>query len=75
LLAVAGGLLLVAGLIVVLSAPQRATSGSAAPHRDAPGAARGRDRVAREAFFIAKRGFNFGIPAGAYRRAIVRMRR
>jgi len=75
LLAVAGGLLLVAGLIVVLSVPQRATPGSAAAHRNAPGALRGRDRVAREAFFIAKRGLNFGIPAGAYRRAIARMRR
>src|ERR1700687_1367728 len=75
LLAVAGGLLLVAGLIVVLSVPQRATPGSAAAHRNAPGAQRGRDRVAREAFFIAKRGLNFGIPAGAYRRAIARMRR
>src|SRR6266481_3606875 len=75
LLAVAGGLLLVAGLIVVLSVPQRATPGSAAAHRNAPGALRGRDRVAREAFFIAKRGLNFGIPTGAYRRAIARMRR
>src|ERR1700682_3817248 len=75
LLAVAGGLLLVAGLIVVLSVPARATPGSAAAHRNAPGAQRGRDRVAREAFFIAKRGLNFGIPAGAYRRAIARMRR
>src|SRR6266436_4566807 len=35
LLAVAGGLLLVAGLIVVLSVPQRATPGSAAVHRNA----------------------------------------
>src|SRR5882757_1664970 len=74
LLAVAGGLLLVAGFVVVLSVPQRATPGSAAAHRNAPGALRGRDRVAREAFFIAKRGLNFGIPAGAYRRAITRMR-
>src|SRR5216683_7617584 len=75
LLAVAGGLLLVAGLVVVLSMPQRATPGSAAAHRNAPGALRGRDRVAREAFFISKRGLNFGIPIGAYRRAIARMRR
>ena len=75
LLAVAGGLLLVAGFVVVLSMPQRATPGSAAAHRNAPGALRGRDRVAREAFFVAKRGLNFGIPAGAYRRAIARMHR
>src|SRR4029077_11954332 len=75
LLAVAGGLLLVAGLVVVLSMPQGATPGSAAAHRNAPGALRGRDRVAREAFFIAKRGLHFGIPAGAYSRAIARMRR
>src|ERR1700675_2426637 len=74
-LAVAGGLLLVAGLIVVLSVPQRATPGSAAAHRNAPGALRGRDRVAREAVFIAQRGLHFGIPAGAYRRAIARMHR
>ena len=40
-------MLLVAGLIVVLSVPQRATPGSPAEHRDAPGASRGRDLVAR----------------------------
>jgi hypothetical protein len=74
LLAVAGGLLLVAGLVVVLSLPRGATPGSSAAHRNAPGALRGRDRVAREAFMISRRGLSFGIPAGAYRKAIDQMR-
>lgn len=75
LLAIAGGLLLFAGLAVVLSVPQRATPGSAAAHRNAPGALRARERVAREAFLASKRGLNFGIPRGAYRNAIAQMRR
>src|SRR5258708_8620647 len=75
LLAIAGGLLFLAFLIVVLSIPQRATPRSAGAHRSAPRALRGRDRAAREAFLIRKRGLNFGIPPGAYRRAIARMRR
>ena len=75
LLAVAGGLLLAAGLIVVLSVPRRATPGSAAAHRNAPGALSGRDRVAREAFLTSRRGLEFGIPSGAYRKAIDMMRR
>ncbi|HLX04930.1 MAG TPA: hypothetical protein VKR28_05315, partial [Candidatus Binatus sp.] len=33
-----------------------------------------RDRVAREAFFLSKRGLRFGLPAGAYRKAIAQMR-
>ena len=68
-------MLLVAALVVVLLVPQRATPGSAAAHRNASGARRGRELVAREAFFTSKRGLNFGIPAGAYRRAIARMHR
>ncbi len=34
-----------------------------------------RDRVAREAFLLSRRGLNFGVPPGAYRAAIVQMRR
>src|SRR5258708_10674554 len=75
LLAVASGLLFLAFLVVVLSVPLRAMPGSAVVHRSAPHALRARDRAAREAFLISKRGLNFGIPPGAYRRAIARMRR
>ena len=31
--------------------------------------------MAREAFFLSRRGLNFGVPRGAYRKAIARMRR
>src|SRR5260370_146183 len=73
LLAAAGGMLLAAGLGVVLSSPMRATSRSARANIDAPGARHARDRVSREAFFLNRRGLNFGIPRGAYRKAIARM--
>ena len=52
----------------------RATSRSSAVNRNAPGALHARDRVAREAFFISRRGLNFGIPHRAYRKAIRQMR-
>src|SRR5260370_22029878 len=50
-------------------------AGSGGVSGSAPRAVGGRDRAAREAFLIRKGGRNFGIPAGAYRRAIARMRR
>ena len=74
LLAVAGGLLLAAGLGVILSSPMRATSRSFRANINAPGALHARDRVAREAFFLSRRGLNFGVPNGAYRKAIAQMR-
>jgi hypothetical protein len=52
----------------------RATSRSSAANRKAPGALRARNRVAREAFFVSRRGLNFGIPHRAYRKAIDQMR-
>ena len=70
LLAAAGGLLLAAGLAVILFSPMRATSRSAAANLNAPGALHARDRVAREAFFLSRRGLKFGIPHRAYRKAI-----
>src|ERR1019366_8595479 len=75
LLATAGGLLLAAGLGVILSLPQSATSRSARANRNAPGSLHARDRVAREAFLLSRRGLNFGVPPGAYRAAIAQMRR
>jgi hypothetical protein len=74
LFAVAGGLLLAAGLVVVLSSPMRANSRSARANINAPGSLHARDRVAREAFFLSKRGLSFGLPPGAYRKAIAQMR-
>ncbi len=71
----AGGLLIAAGLGVILSFPQRATSRSARDDRNSIGALHARERVAREAFFVSKRGLNFGVPAGAYHTAIAQMRR
>jgi len=53
----------------------RATSRSARANINAPGALHARDRVARETFFLSRRGLNFGVPHGAYRKAIARMRR
>jgi hypothetical protein len=70
----AGGLLLAAGLAVILSSPMRASSRSARANINAPGSLRARDRVAREAFFLSKRGLRFGLPPGAYRKAISQMR-
>jgi centrosomal CEP192-like protein len=70
----AGGLLLAAGLAVILSSPMRASSRSARANINAPGSLRARDRVAREAFFLSKRGLSFGLPPGAYRKAISQMR-
>src|ERR1700691_1556255 len=52
----------------------RATSRSARANINAPGALHARDRVAREAFFLSRRGLNFGVPDGAYRKAIAQMR-
>jgi hypothetical protein len=52
----------------------RATSRSARANRNAPGSLEARDRVAREAFLLSRRGLNFGVPPGAYRAAIVQMR-
>ena len=52
----------------------RATSRSARANINAPGALHARDRVAREAFFLSRRGLNFGVPHGAYRKAIAQMR-
>jgi hypothetical protein len=74
LFAAAGGLLLAAGLAVVLSSPMRASSRSARINLNAPGSLHARDRVAREAFFLGKRGLSFGLPPGAYRSAIAQMR-
>ena len=53
----------------------RATSRSARANRNAPGSLEARDRVAREAFLLSRRGLNFGVPPGAYRAAIAQMRR
>ena len=75
LLAAAGGLLLAAGLGVVLSSPQRATPGSGRRNRNTPGSLEARNRVARDAFFLSRRGLNFGLPPGAYRNAIAQMHR
>jgi hypothetical protein len=74
LFAAAGGLLLAAGLAVILSSPMRASSRSARANINAPGSLHARDRVAREAFFLSKRGLRFGLPPGAYRKAISQMR-
>ncbi len=74
LFAAAGGLLLAAGLGAILSFPMRATPRSARANRNAPGSLEARDRVAREAFFLSRRGLNFGVPPGAYRAAIGQMR-
>src|SRR5580692_10344629 len=52
----------------------RANSRSARANRNAPGSLRARARVAREAFFLSKRGLSFGLPPGAYRKAIAQMR-
>lgn len=52
----------------------RATSRSARANINAPGALHGRDRVAREAFLLSRRGLSFGLPPGAYRKAIAQMR-
>ena len=75
LLAAAGGLLLAAVLGVILSLPQSATSRSARANRNAPGSLHARERVAREAFFLSRRGLNFGVPPDAYGAAIAQMRR
>ncbi len=53
----------------------RATSRSARANRNAPGSLEARDRVAREAFLLSRRGLIFGVPPGAYRAAIAQMRR
>jgi hypothetical protein len=74
LFAAAGGLLIAAFLAVVLSSPMRASSRSARANINAPGSLRARDRVAREAFFLSRRGLIFGAPPGAYRKAIAQMR-
>ncbi|HZC46112.1 MAG TPA: hypothetical protein VE243_06525, partial [Candidatus Acidoferrum sp.] len=74
LFATAGGLLLAAGFAVILSSPMRATSRSARANINAPGAWHARDRVAREAFFLSRRGLNFGVRHDAYRKAIAQMR-
>ena len=74
LFAAAGGLLLAAGLVVILSSPMRANSRSARANRNAPGSLHARARIAREAFFLSKRGLSFGLPPGAYRKAIAQMR-
>ena len=68
-------MLLAAVLGVILSFPLRATPRSARADRNAPGFLHARDRVAREAFFLSRRGLNFGVPHGAYRAAIAQMRR
>ena len=52
----------------------RASSRSARANLNAPGSLHARDRVAREAFFLSKRGLKFGLPLGAYRKAIAQMR-
>jgi len=52
----------------------RASSRSARANLNAPGSLHARDRVAREAFFLSKRGLKFGLPPGAYRKAIAQMR-
>jgi hypothetical protein len=74
LLAVAAGLLLAASPGVILSFPLRARSLTARADRNAPGALHARDRMAREAFLLSRRGLNFGVPPGAYRAAIAQMR-
>src|SRR5271156_297962 len=53
----------------------RAASRSAPADFNARGAQHARDRVAREAFFISRRGLSFGVPPDAYRKAISQMRR
>jgi hypothetical protein len=68
-------LLLAAGFAVILSSPMRAAPRSAPANFGAPGAQHARDLVAREAFFISRRGLSFGVPPGAYRKAISHMRR
>ena len=68
-------MLLAAGVGVILSSPMRATSRSARANINAPGALHARDRVAREAFLLSRRGLNFGLPQGAYQEAIAQMRR
>jgi len=75
LFAAAGGLLLAAGLVVILFFPMRAAPRSARDDRNSRGSLHARDRVAREAFFHSRRGLNFGVPHGAYRAAIAHMRR
>jgi hypothetical protein len=75
LFAAAGGVLLAAGLGVVLFHPIRATSRSARANINAPGALHARDRVAREAFLLSRSGLGFGLPRAAYRKAIEQMRR
>jgi hypothetical protein len=52
----------------------RASSRSARANLNAPGSLNARDRVAREAFYLSKRGLSFGLPPGAYRKAIAQMR-
>jgi len=68
-------LLLLAGLAVILFSPMRATSRSARANINAPGALHARERVAREAYFLSRRGLSFGVPPGAYCAAIAQMRR
>lgn len=68
-------MLLAAGVGVILSSPMRATPRSARANINAPGALHARDRVAREAFLLSRRGLNFGLPQGAYQEAIAQMRR
>src|SRR5271163_2839153 len=53
----------------------RAMSRSELPDFNAPGPTHERDRAAREAFLLSRRGLTFGMPAGAYRKAIAQMRR
>jgi len=64
-----------AGLGVILFLPMRATPRSTRDDRNSTGSLRARDRVAREGFFISKRGLNFGVPRDAYRKAVAQMRR
>ena len=71
--AASGGLLLAGALTVILASPAPATPRSARENLGAPGALHAR-RAAREAFFLSRRGLNFGMPPDAYRNAITQMR-
>jgi len=67
--------LVAAAIALILAFPMRAMSRSERADFDAPGAIHARDRVAREAFLLSRRGLNFGLPPNAYRKAIAQMRR
>ncbi len=69
------GSLLAVGLSVILSSPTAATPRSTPGTLNATAALHSRDRTAREAFFVNRRGLNFGLPSNAYRKAIAQMRR